>query len=66
MGYWATLQVRTMSSSVVYKSKLIMGVMPLRRVLIITCEMFLSSQLRSTRRIAILVSGRGRVDVCKE
>ena len=56
-----TVQVKTMMSSVMYKSKFRMVKMILRRVLVIPCEMFLRSHLRNTRSIALLGSGRGRV-----
>ena len=45
-----------------YKIKLRMGDMTLRRVLMNPCEMFLRAYLRCTRIIALIVSGRGRVD----
>ena len=60
MGYWMTRQVRTMMSSVMYKSKLRIVKNILRRVLMMQCEMFLRSHLRNTRRIDMIDSGRGR------
>ena len=51
-----------MLSSVMYKSKFRMGNMPLSRVLMITCEMFLKSHLGNARSITLISSGRGRVD----
>ena len=66
MGYWVADQVSTMKSSVIYKSKFRIGDITLRRVLIIPCEIFLKSHLRSTRRIDWIDSGRGRADVCGE
>ena len=51
-----------MISSVMYKSKFRMGNMPLSRVLMITCEMFLKSHLGNARSITLISSGRGRVD----
>ena len=62
MGYWVVEQVRTTRISVMYKCKFRMGDMTLRRVVMIPCEMFLRYHLRSTRSIALLESGRGRVD----
>ena len=59
MGYWVVSQVRTMMSSVMYKSKFRMRYMILRKVLVITCEMFLGDHLRNTRIIDLLGSGRG-------
>ena len=41
--------------------KLKMGGGGLRRVLVIPCEVFLGDYLRSTRSIAIIGIGRGRV-----
>ena len=61
MGYWMTVQVRTMISSLMYKSKFSMGNIILGRVLMITCKMFLRTHLRNTSSIAMIVSVRGRV-----
>ena len=62
MGHWVAGHMRTMMSSVIYKSEFNMRDMVIRRVLIISCETFLRSHLRNTRRIALLGIGRGRVD----
>ena len=62
MGYWVVDQERTMRISVMHKSKLRMGGITLRRVLIIPCEMFLREHFMSTRIIALLGSGRGIID----
>ena len=62
MGYWVVVQVRTIRSSLMHKSKFIMGYMNLRRVLVIPYEMFLRAHLRSTRIVYLIVSGRGIVD----
>ena len=43
-----------------YNSKLRMGDMTLMRVLMIPCNMLLRSNLRSTRIISLIGSGRGR------
>ena len=62
MKYWVAVQMRTMMSSVMYNIKLRIGYMTLRRALMIPCEMFLREHLSVIRRIALLVSGRVRVD----
>ena len=62
MGYWVAGQLRTMGISVIYNIKFRKGNMILGRVLIIPCEILLRDQLRNTRSIDLLVSGRGRVD----
>ena len=46
---------------VVYRSKFRMGDMTLRRLLMITCYMFLRSYLRSTNIISLIDSDRGGV-----
>ena len=56
--------MRTMRSSVMYRSKLRMGDMNLIKFLIITCDMLLRVHLRSSRSTALLGSGSGRVDGC--
>ena len=61
MGYWIAVQVRNMMMSVMCKSNLRMRENILRRVLMMTCVVFLRDNLRSTSTIALLVSGRGRV-----
>ena len=66
MGYWVTGQVRNIWSSAKYKSKLMMGDMTHRRVIMIQCEMFLRYHLRSTRGIDLLGSVRNRVDLRDE
>ena len=55
--------MRAMRISVMYNSKLRMGDMTLMRVLMIPCNMLLRSNLRSTRIISLIGSGRGRVRV---
>ena len=60
MGYWVSGQVRTIRIRVMYKSKLRMGDMTLRRFLVISSERFLRYHLRSTRIIALLGSSRVR------
>ena len=62
MGYWVLVQVRTISSSVLYKSKFRMGDMTLRRFVMIPCEMLFRYQLRSNSIIDIIVSVSDRVD----
>ena len=62
VGYWMAGQVRTMMSSVMYKSKLKMGEKILRRVLMMPCEMFLREHLSNTRIIDLIGNVRGRVD----
>ena len=62
MGYWVSYQLRTMMSSVMYKSKFRMRVMILRRVLVVFCEMFFRVHSRNIGSIFLLGSGRGRVD----
>ena len=62
MGFWVSGKVNNLKSSVRYKSKLRMGYMTFRRVLMILCEMFLRHHLSSTRQVALLVIGRVRVD----
>ena len=54
IGYWVAVQIRTMRSSVIYKSKLRMGDMTLRRFLMISCEIFLRTNLSSTISIDII------------
>ena len=60
MGYCMTGQVKTTMISVIYKSKLKTGNI-FRRILILSCEVFLRSHLRISRIISLLGSGRGRV-----
>ena len=62
MGYWVEVHMRTMRTSAMYKNILIIGETTLWRVLMITCDMFLSYYLRSTRSIDMLRSSRGIVD----
>ena len=62
MGYWIAGQVRDITRSVIWKSKLRMGENLLRRVLMIPRAVFLRAYLRITRSIYLLDSGRGRVD----
>ena len=62
MGYWVEGQVITMMISVIYKSKPRTGNMIIGRVLMILYEMLLRSHFRSTIIIALLVSGRDRID----
>ena len=62
MGYWVAVQVNTMRRSVIYKSNLRMWYMILRRVHMVSCEILLRSHLRSTSRISLIFSGRGRSD----
>ena len=59
MGYWVAGQVNTMVIIIIYKSNFNMGKMILRRVLMITCEMFLRDHLMNTRIIYLLGSGGG-------
>ena len=60
MGYWMSIQVRTMMSNVMYKSNFRIGNV-LGRVLVIPCEILLRYHLRNNSRIAMLVSVRGAV-----
>ena len=60
MGYWISVQVRTIMSRVMHKSKYRIGKI-IRRVLMIPCEMFLKDHLRNTRSIALLDSVRVRI-----
>ena len=62
MGYWITGQVRTMMRSLMRNSNLRIGERILSRVLMIPCSVFLRSHLRSASSIAMIGSGRGRVD----
>ena len=62
MGYWVSVQVSTIMSSVMYKSKYRMGDMILRRVLMIPYRIFLRGHLRNTRSTDMLGDGRGIVD----
>ena len=62
MGYWVAIQVSTMRSNFMLKSKFRMGDMNLRKVLIISCGVLLRDHLRNTRNISLLVSGRGIFD----
>ena len=62
MGYWVVGHMRTMTSSVMYKSQFRMGDMTRRRVFMITCEMLFNVHFRSTKIISLLFSGRGRFD----
>ena len=62
MGYWITGQVRTIMSSVLCKSYFMVGENILRRVIMIPCAVFFRAHLRSSSSIALLGSGRGRVD----
>ena len=64
MGYWVAVQLSTMRSGVMYKSKFIIGDMTLMRFLMIQCEMFLRDHLRSTSGIYLVGSGRVRSDGC--
>ena len=50
-----------MVSNLMYNSIFNMGDMILRRVLIISCEIFLRTHLRDTSRISLLGSGMSRV-----
>ena len=59
--YWMEVQVRTMMSIFMYERNFRISNTMLSRVLTIPCEIFLRKHLRHTRRIALLVSGRGRV-----
>ena len=61
MEYWMAGQVRTMLISVMQKSKLWVGRIILRRVLMTLCEMLFRDHFRNTSIIAMLGSGRGRV-----
>ena len=61
MGYWVAVQLSTMRSGVMYKSKFIIGDMTLMRFLMIQCEMFLRDHLRDSSSIALLISVRGGV-----
>ena len=54
--------MKTMMRSVMCKSNLRTGENILRRVLMMPCAVFLRSHLGSARSIAMLGSGRGRVD----
>ena len=54
MGYWVAVQISTMRSSVIHKSKLRMGDMTLRRFLMISCEIFLRNNLISAIIIDII------------
>ena len=56
-----TGQVRTMMSSVMYKSNFSMGGMILRWIFMIPCDMFLGTHLMNTSSIYLLGSSRGRV-----
>ena len=62
MGYWIAGQARTMMRSVMCKSNLRMGENILWRVLMMPCAVLLRYHLRIDRSIALLGSGRGRVD----
>ena len=58
IGYWVAVQIRTMRSSVIYKSKLRMGDMTHSIFLVIPFEIFFRDHLRSNRIIYLLVIGR--------
>ena len=62
MGYCMAGQVRTMMSSAMYKNKLIMGEKSLGGSPWCLLRFFLSDHLRNTRSIALLGSGRVRVN----
>ena len=62
MGYWVAIQVSTMRSNFMLESKFRMGDMTLRKVLMILCGVLLRDDLRNTRNISLLVSGRGIFD----
>ena len=57
------VQVSTMMSSVMYKSKLKMGGGVLIRVLMFPCEVYLRAHLSNSRGIALVFSGKGGVGV---
>ena len=57
MGYWVAGQVRTMRSSVIYKSIFRIGEMIFRSALMIPCEVLLRSHLRNTNSISMIISG---------
>ena len=60
IGYWMEVQVRTMMSTVMYKNKFKMGGGGvLSMFLMVPCEVFLRSHMRSAIIIALLGSGRG-------
>ena len=61
VGYWVAGQVRTLMSRVLYNSKLSMGNIVLRRVLMVSYEMFSIGHLKNTSIIALLGSDRSRV-----
>ena len=60
MGYWMAVQVRTMTSNVMYNSKLKMK-KSLGGLLMMPYEVFLRYHLMSARNIGMLGSGRVRV-----
>ena len=60
MGYWMMGLVRTITISLMCKSKLKMGENIFRRVLRIPYEMFLRYHLKDARTITLLVSVQGR------
>ena len=62
MGYWVVGHVRTIRSSVMYKSKFRMGDKTLSIIVMIACEILLRAHLRITRSISMLDNSRGRVD----
>ena len=64
MGHCVAGQVRTTRIDVMYKSKLGIGEITLRKVFMITYEMFLRDRLSSTMSIYMIGSGRDIVDGC--
>ena len=61
MGYCMAVQVRTMISIVMYKSKFRVGDMILRRVLVMLFEIFFRTHLINISIVALLGICRGRV-----
>ena len=62
MGYWVVDQVRTMRSSVMYKSPFRVGEIIFRRLLMIFCDMSLRDHLKNTMNIDLFGSVNGRAD----
>ena len=57
-------QVMTISSSVMYKNKLITGYLTLGRILVVPCGILCRIYLNSISVIALFRIFRGRVDGC--
>ena len=63
-GYCISYQLRTIRIIVVYKNKLIVGVITIRRIPIIQCEMFSRIHFNSIRFIDLIGSYEDRVYGC--